>query len=80
MMDSEYMTGIKAAWQISGGKCQCARFGHDHPYIRCTKSLLWEKQDKGYPGGWKVNRCTGKGKGPLAFEILCWGCYLKTNR
>ena len=79
-MGSEFALAVQSAWQRSEGKCQCTRFGHDHPYVRCTKSLIWDKQDKPYPGGWKVNSRPSHSESPNAFEILCWGCYIKTNR
>ena len=71
-------TVLRQAWQRSEGKCQCTRIDHGHPYVRCNKRLVWERQDKLVPGGWRIRKRIGYGKNATsACEILCWECFQK---
>jgi hypothetical protein len=67
---------LRQAWQRSGGKCECTSLNHDHPYIRCNKPLVWDRQDKPLPGGWRVHYRLGYSRNAIAAcKILCWDCY-----
>jgi len=76
-----FATVLRQVWQRSEGKCQCTRLDHGHPYVRCNKPLLWDKQDKPHPGGWGVHRRLGYGRNAVtSCEILCWECYQKVTQ
>jgi hypothetical protein len=76
------LTGIvHQAWQRSEGKCQCTLLDHNHPYVRCNKPLVWNKQGKPHTGGWKAHRRLDYGRNVIdACEILCWECYQKVTQ
>jgi hypothetical protein len=72
---------VRQAWQRSEGKCQCTLLDHNHPYVRCNKPLVWNKQDKPYTSGWRVHHRLSYGKNAVATcEILCWECYQKVTQ
>ena len=64
---------IAAAWKRSGGKCECRRKLHNHPYTRCSKSLVWGNQGREGRGAWEAHHVSNTGgDGPSNCEILCW--------
>ena len=40
---------VRQAWLRAEGKCECTCLDHDHPYIRCNKVLVWEREKGGNP-------------------------------
>ena len=76
-----FATVLDQVWQRSEGKCQCTRLDHNHPYVRCNKPLVWDKQDKPHPGGWRLHRRLGYSRnGITSREILCRECYQKVTQ
>ena len=71
---------ILQAWKRAGGKCECRRASHNHPYIRCNKELVWENRGREEGrGAWEAHHINSEGGDTLSnCEILCWDCHLKT--
>jgi len=70
---------ILKAWRRAGGKCECRRVSHEHPYIRCNKQLVWENQGREGRGAWEAHhRSATGGDGLSNCEILCWYCHSRT--
>jgi len=70
---------IRQAWQRAGGKCECRRTSHNHPYVRCNKELVWENSGREGRGAWEAHHISASGGDTLSnCEILCWDCHLKT--
>jgi len=73
-------TVVEAAWKRAGGRCECRRTTHSHPYVRCNKQLVWANRGREGRGAWEahhVNSSGGDGLGNC--EILCWECHKKTR-
>lgn len=69
---------VLKAWQKAGGQCECARWSHSHPYLRCTRRLEWDKRGQAGSGGWAPRyRNSPTTEAPLACEILCMECHQK---
>jgi len=65
---------IQAAWQRSGGRCECERVGHGHEG-RCGRELVWDLQGADSDGGWRPRRKATWGNDALAnCEIRCASC------
>ena len=66
---------VRAAWDRSGGRCECHREGHGHGE-RCGASLLWSLRGAtSTAGGWSAVRRTSWGTDVLAnCEIRCAAC------
>lgn len=77
-------TVIAAAWQRSGGRCECCRSTCGHGYYRCNKLLSWNARGNDYaPGGWEAHHKTAATKGGSDTlsncEILCISCHKNTR-
>ena len=67
---------LMQAWDKAGGQCECKRFSHNHPYVRCTRKLSYDKRGLRAPGGWAPRyRTSPTTHLPLSCEILCLECY-----
>lgn len=74
MSISEMM--VLKAWEKAGGRCECARFSHNHTYVRCARLLKWEMKGQSSLGGWMPSFHNSLSSGaPLSCEILCTKCY-----
>ena len=73
---------IKAAWKRAGGKCECRRKRHNHPWIRCGKVLVLGNQGRKGRGAWEAHHVHTQASGGYDSlsncEILCWECHRKT--
>jgi len=70
---------IKRAWNRSGGRCECRRKRHSHPYVRCPNKLQWSKRGRTGSGAWEAHHVSGTGGDGLSnCEILCWDCHSRT--
>lgn len=75
---------IEAAWQRSGGKCECSRSTCGHGYRRCNKALSrYARGDDNASGGWeahhKVSVESGGSDNLSNCEILCISCHKNTR-
>lgn len=75
---------VLAAWQRSGGRCECERSTHGHGYSRCNKTLNWNARGNDYMwGGWEAHHKTAASVGGADTlpncEILCMDCHKKTG-
>jgi len=71
---------ILEAWKRSGGRCECRRTTHNHPYIRCNKDLVWDNQGREGRGKWEAHHINSNGPDVLSnCEILCFDCHTKTR-
>ncbi len=73
---------IEAAWERSGGKCECGRSTHGH-VGRCSKTLSKETQGRAEGlGSWEAHHTHSVQSGGLDAlsncEILCSDCHTKT--
>jgi hypothetical protein len=71
---------ILQAWEMAGGQCQCRRFSHGHPYVRCTRRLKYEARGAKEQGGWAPRfRTSPTTDTPLSCEVLCMECFERTQ-
>ena len=71
---------ISDAWKRSGGRCECKRVTHDHPYGRCPNTLVWGRRGQDRSDGWEAHhRAAGGGDTLSNCEILCTPCHEKTR-
>lgn len=76
---------IQAAWNRSGGRCECTRKTCGHAgNPRCVRILNWYARGNDYaPGGWeahhKVAVASGGSDTLSNCEILCISCHKKTG-
>ena len=74
---------VLAAWQRSGGRCECGRSTCGHGY-RCNKRLDWyARGNDNSPFGWeahhKVAVASGGSDALSNCEILCIPCHKNTR-
>jgi len=70
---------VEDAWKRAGGRCECRRHSHKHPYVRCNKELVWENRGRDGRGKWEAHhRSTTRGDTLSNCEILCWDCHSRT--
>lgn len=71
---------VQEAWNNAGGKCECRRTTHNHPYVRCNKQLVWENRGAtGQRGCWEAHHKTAGGQDTASnCEILCCDCHAGT--
>lgn len=70
---------IDAAWNRSGGKCECTRVSHAHG-ARCRTKLNKASRGKESPQGWEAHHKNSNGPGTLSnCEILCQDCHKGTQ-
>ena len=70
---------ISKAWRKAGGRCECRRVSHGHPYIRHNKQLVRKNRGREGYGAWEAHhRSATGGDGLSNCEILCWDCHLRT--
>ena len=70
---------VAQAWRRAGGRCECRRTTHNHPYARCNKELVWENRGREGRGAWEAHHITPAGGDTLSnCEILCWNCHQQT--
>ena len=69
---------IKEAWERAGGKCECVRVSHAHPYGRCGKSLVWANRGRDWEGGW-MPYCRDASAGDVVAncKIICSVCEMR---
>ncbi len=77
-------TVIAAAWQRSGGRCECCRNSCGHGYYRCGRVLNWNARGNDYsPFGWEAHHKTAVASGGSDTlsncEILCIPCHKNTR-
>ena len=72
---------VKKAFDNAGGKCECRRTSHKHPYVRCGKLLVWENRGRGSGKGcWEAHHKNANGGDSKSnCEILCWECHKNTG-
>ena len=71
---------VKKAWKRSGGRCECRRKTHGHPYIRCPKNLVWKNRGREGRGAWEAHHISRTGGDGLSnCQILCWECHKGTR-
>jgi hypothetical protein len=69
---------IRKVWKRSGGRCECRRKSHKHPYGRCGILLDPEKRRKKEPVSWEVLKIDDNGPYTLEnCEILCGKCFME---
>jgi len=68
------------AWRKAGGKCECTRSLHNHPYGRCNKDLALENRGRETGRGcWEAHHRNSNGGDTVSnCEILCWDCHKMT--
>jgi hypothetical protein len=74
---------LRKAWERAGGKCECRARTHAHGFRTCDELLSWDKQGQPGPGGWWPHATAGDTGDNTALshcEIICWDCYLQTDR
>jgi len=66
---------VQEAWTRSGGKCECVKVSHAHPYVRCNKKLVWSHRYMDIEGGWEDYR-SNKFAGNVVSNcrIICIAC------
>lgn len=73
---------VEAAWRRAGGRCECRRLSHNHPYVRCNKELVWENRGRDGRGKWEAHHRVSVDAGGADTlsncEILCWDCHSQT--
>ena len=70
---------VEKAWNRSGGRCECRRKGHGHPYGRCPKTLVKKNRGREGRGKWEPHHTSRTGPDTLSnCEILCWDCHSLT--
>lgn len=70
---------IEAAWERSGGMCECARTSCGHS-SRCNKSLVRSSQGKDSPRGWEAHHVRSTGPAVLSnCQILCRSCHQRSR-
>lgn len=70
---------VAQAWKRAGGRCECRRTTHNHPYVRCNKELVWENRGRESRGAWEAHHISSTGDDTLSnCEILCWDCHQRT--
>jgi len=70
---------VLQAWRRAGGRCECRRISHNHPNIRCGKTLVWENRGREGWGAWEAHHINSNGEDDLSnCEILCWDCHSRT--
>ena len=72
---------VRQAWIRAGGRCECRRATHYHPYTRCNKELVWENRGReSGRGAWETHHKDGNPNNDALSncEILCWDCHKKT--
>lgn len=53
---------VREAWRSAGGKCECRRTTHNHPYARCNKELVWENRGRETgKGAWEAHHRNANG-------------------
>jgi hypothetical protein len=76
MSVSELM--LLRAWEKSGGRCECHRWSHSHPYVRCPRLLIYGHRGEPREGGWSPRfRASPSNENTLECEILCLDCHQK---
>jgi len=71
---------IRAAWNRSGGRCECRRRSHNHPSLKCSKKLVFNLRGSEQDGGWEAHHINSNGDGSLSnCEILCQWCHKHTQ-
>ena len=74
---------VQAAWDRSGGRCECPRVTHNHGVSKCNKQLVVGNRGREGVGAWEANhRVRVESGGPDTLtncEILCWNpCHRST--
>lgn len=73
---------VRRAWNRAGGRCECERKTHRHPYGRCGKQLVWENRGREGRGAWEAHHIVSQDAGgPSTYsncKILCWDCHSRT--
>jgi len=70
---------IIKAWNNSGGRCECRRKTHNHPYGRFPKILVFKNRGRYGRGCWEAHHISATGGDGLSnCEILCWECHSAT--
>jgi hypothetical protein len=70
---------VSQAWDRAGGRCECRRTSHNHPYTRCNKQLVRANRGREGRGAWEAHHRNSAGGDTLSnCEILCWECHRKT--
>ena len=70
---------VKKAWNRAKEKCECRRKKHGHPYVRCSKQLVFASRGRGGRGAWEAHHTSATGGDGLSnCEILCWNCHKQT--
>lgn len=70
---------VEKAWKQAGGRCQCRRKRHKHPYGRCPKNLTLKNRGREGRGCWEAHHISSsRGDGISNCEILCWDCHSMT--
>lgn len=70
---------VEDAWRRAGGRCECRRRSHSHPYVRCNKELVWNNRGREGRGRWEAHHRSSTGGDTLSnCEILCWDCHTAT--
>ena len=57
---------IDIAWARSGGRCECKRILHNHPYNRCPKNLVFKNRGRTGRGCWEAHHKVSTGGDGLA--------------
>ncbi len=70
---------VEAAWNRSGGRCECTRSSHGHA-SRCRTQLNKGSRGKETAMGWEAHHINSNGEPVLSnCEILCQDCHKKTG-
>ncbi len=75
VVDSFAQAAVNAAFQRSGGLCECSRQSHGH-LSRCAIPLVYNYRGQELPGGWEAHHIDPFGHSDLKnCEIVCISCY-----
>lgn len=71
---------VDAAWVRSGGRCECKRKSHNHPYHRYATILNAYSRGKETQMGWEAHHIDSNGSATVDnCEILCQECHKNTR-
>lgn len=71
---------VEAAWNRSGGRCECKRPAHSHQHGRCGEKLRFEMRGGKKRGAWEAHKIDAFVGDVLSnCEIVCLDCFGRTS-
>jgi len=69
-------SALMKAWKRSGGRCECGRLHHLHPFGVCHAHLLWERLGADARSSWRALPVPDpENPEHHDYEILCTECF-----